>query len=131
MSNMIQINKIHLLIFPANLDHIPFSCPPPLRKIEFENESEVAQSCRTLCNPMDCSPPGSSIHRIFQARVLEWGAISFSRGSSQSRDQTRVSRIVGRCFCSLNHQGFRVTKNQVSVASFNISQYVNRQKSPI
>ena len=41
-------------------------------------ESEVAQSCPTLCNPMDCSPPGSSIHGIFHARVLEWGAIAFS-----------------------------------------------------
>ena len=39
---------------------------------------EVAQSCPTLCDPMDCSPPGSSIHGIFQARVLEWGAIAFS-----------------------------------------------------
>ena len=39
----------------------------------------VAQSCPTLCNPMDCSPPGSSIHGIFQARVLEWGAIAFFR----------------------------------------------------
>ena len=43
-----------------------------------ENESEVAQSCTTLSNPMDCSLPGSSVHRIFQARVLEWGAIAFS-----------------------------------------------------
>ena len=42
-----------------------------------ESESEVAQSCPTLCDPMDCSPPGSSIHGIFQARVLEWGAITF------------------------------------------------------
>ena len=40
----------------------------------------VAQSCLTLCNPMDCSPPGSSVHEIFQARILEWVAISFSRG---------------------------------------------------
>ena len=44
-----------------------------------ESESEVAQSCPTLCDPMDCSLPGSSIHGIFQARILEWGAISFSR----------------------------------------------------
>ena len=44
-------------------------------------ESEVTQSCPTLCNPMDCSLPGSSIHGIFQARVLEWVAISFSRYS--------------------------------------------------
>ena len=56
--------------------------------------SEVTQSCPTLCNPMDCSLPGSSV----QARVLERFAISFSRGSSRSRDQTQVSCIVGRCF---------------------------------
>ena len=60
--------------------------------------SEVAQWCPTLCDPMDCSPPGSSIHGILQARVLEWVAICFSRGSSRPRDQTRVSGIVGRCF---------------------------------
>ena len=53
--------------------------------------------CLTLCDPMDWSLPGSSIQRIFQARVLDWVAISFSRGSSQPRDQTQVSRIVGRC----------------------------------
>ena len=45
---------------------------------EVKSESEVAQSCPTLCDPMDCSPPGSSIHGTFQARVLEWGAIAFS-----------------------------------------------------
>ena len=60
--------------------------------------SEVAQSCRTLCDPMDCSPPGSSLQGIFQARILEWVAISFSRGASWSRDWTRVSGIVGRRF---------------------------------
>ena len=59
--------------------------------------SAVAQSCPTLCNPMDCSLPGS-IHEIFQARILEWVAISFSRGSSRPRDRTRVSCIAGRCF---------------------------------
>ena len=48
--------------------------------------------------PMDCSPPGSSVHGIFQARILEWDAIPFSRGSSQPRDQTRVSCIVDRFF---------------------------------
>ena len=63
-----------------------------------ESESEVAQSCPTLHDPMDCSPPGSSVHGIFQARVLEWDAISFSRESSQPRDRTRVSRTAGRCF---------------------------------
>ena len=47
---------------------------------------------------MDCSPPSSSVHGILQARILEWVAISFSRGSSQSRDRTQVSRIAGRRF---------------------------------
>ena len=60
--------------------------------------SEVAQSCPTLCDPMDSSLPGSFVHGIFQARVREWVAISFSRGSSQPRNQIRVSCIVGRCF---------------------------------
>ena len=49
----------------------------------------VAQSCLTLCNTMNCSPPGSSVHGILQARILEWVAIPFSRGSSQTRDWTR------------------------------------------
>ena len=64
----------------------------------YESESEVAQSCPTLCDPMDCSPPGSSAHEILQARILEWVAISFSKGSSQPRDRTQVSRIAGRHF---------------------------------
>ena len=60
--------------------------------------SEVAQSCPTLCDSMDCSLSGSSIHGIFQARVLEWIAISFSRGSSWPRNPTPVSHIAGRHF---------------------------------
>ena len=63
--------------------------------------SEVTQSCLILCNPMDCSLPHSSVRGIFQARVLEWVAISFSRGSSQPRDRTWVSHIVGRRFTIL------------------------------
>ena len=61
-------------------------------------EREIAQLCPTLCNPVDCSPPGSSIHGILQARILEWVAISFSKGSFWPRDRTQVSRIAGRCF---------------------------------
>ena len=60
--------------------------------------SEVAQSCLTLWNPMDCSLPGSSIHGVFQAIILEWVATSFSRGSSQPRDRTQFSCIVDRRF---------------------------------
>ena len=60
---------------------------------ESESENEVTQSCLTLCDPVDCSLPGSSVHGILQARILEWVAISFSRGSSQPRDQAWVSCI--------------------------------------
>src|SRR5574340_1006178 len=58
-----------------------------LQCMKVKSEREVAQSCLTLRNPMDCSLPGSSIHGIFQARVLEWGAIFFSRGPFQPRDR--------------------------------------------
>ena len=54
----------------------------------------VTQLCWTLCDPMDCNPPGSSVHEILQARILEWVAISFSRGSSWPRGQTWVSCIA-------------------------------------
>ena len=63
-----------------------------------ESENEVTQLCPTLCDPIDCSPPGSSIHGILQAKILEWVAISFSRGFSFSRDRTWVSFIAGRFF---------------------------------
>ena len=61
----------------------------------------VTQSCPTLCNPMVCSPPGSSVHWILQARILEWVAIPFSKRSSQPRDRTQVSCIAGRFFTVL------------------------------
>ena len=64
-------------------------------------ESEVAQSGPTLCDPMDCSLPGFSIHGIFQARVPEWVAISSPGHLPRPRDQTQVSHIVGRCFTLL------------------------------
>ena len=50
------------------------------------------ESCPTLCNPTDCSHPGCSVHGILQARILEWVAMSFSRGSSETRDQNCISR---------------------------------------
>ena len=58
----------------------------------------VAQLCPAPCDPMDCSPSGSSTLGILQARVLEWVAIPFSRASSQPKDQTPVSCIAGRFF---------------------------------
>ena len=60
-----------------------------------------AQSCPTLCNPMDCSPPASSVHVILQARILEWAGISSSRGSSQPRDGTQVSCTAGGFFTTV------------------------------
>ena len=58
----------------------------------------VAQSCPILCDPMDYSPPGSSVHEIFQAKILKWVAIFFSRGLSPPRDRTHVSCVTGRFF---------------------------------
>ena len=68
---------------------LPF--PSPVH--EMKSESEVAQSCPTLSNPMDCSPPGSSVNGIFQARVLEWGAIAFSKPivHGVTKSQTQLS----------------------------------------
>ena len=62
-------------------------------KVKVKSRSRVR-----LCDPMDCSPPGSSVHGILQARILEWDAISFSRGSSWPRNWTQVSCIAGRRF---------------------------------
>ena len=67
-------------------------------RMKVKSESEVAQLCPTLCDPMDYSLSGSSVHGIFQARVLGWIAISFSRGSFQPRNRTRVSCIAGEFF---------------------------------
>ena len=64
----------------------------------------VAQLCLTLWDPVDCRPPGPSVHGILQARILEWVAISFSRGSFWLRDRIQVSHIVGRFFYCLSHQ---------------------------
>ena len=64
-------------------------------EVQNGNEGEVTQSCPTLGDPVDCSQPGSSVQGILQARILEWVAISFSRGSSRPRDRTHVS-CIGR-----------------------------------
>ena len=79
--NSFQDTLIH--ITPHSQHHYPTRNLQPL----------VAQSCLTLCNPMDCSPPGSSVHGISQARILEWVTIPFSRVSSPSRDWTCISQV--------------------------------------
>ena len=63
-----------------------------------EESESVSCLCLTLCDPIDCSPPGFSVHGVLQARILVWGAIPFSRGSSRPRDWTWVSCIAGRFF---------------------------------
>ena len=63
------------------------------------------QLCLTLCDLMNCSPPGSFVHRILQARILEWVAISFSRGSLQPRDQIQVFLHWKQILDCLSHQG--------------------------
>ena len=70
--------------------------------------SLVAQSGLTLVDPMDCSPPGSSVHGILHVRILEWVAMPSSRGSSQPRDRTQVSLIAGRFF----------TQNSIPILNF-------------
>ena len=69
----------------------------------------VTQSCPTLCNPMDRSPPGSYVHGILQARILEWVAMPISGGSFQPGDQTQVSPIAGGFF-TLRHKGSSVSQ---------------------
>ena len=76
----------------------------PLKEIQSLSEwflhikVSAHQSCLTLCDPTNCSPPVSSVHEILQARILEWVAIPFSRRSSRPRDQTEVSCVAGRFF---------------------------------
>ena len=88
----------------AHLNLVIWKLHPNFFKGYIENESERKSACLvtqlylTHCDPVDCSPPGSSVHGILQTRILEWVAILFSRGSSQPRDQSHVSCIAGRFF---------------------------------
>ena len=85
------LHKVPLLLFGASL------VAQMVKKVKVL----VTQSCPTLCDPMDWRPPGSSVHGILQARILEWVAIPFSRGSSWPRNQIQVSHIL---YC-LSHLG--------------------------
>ena len=88
----------------------------------------VAQSCPALCDLMDCSPPGSSIHGVFQARILEWVAISFSRGSTWPRDRIHVScTCVCVCVCVyINH--FALQQKSAQHCESNTIKKCNPQK---
>ena len=82
VSDSVQPHRRQLTKLPCPWDspgkNTGVGCHFLLQRMKVKGESEVAQSCLTLSEPMDCSLPGSSIHGIFQARVLEWGAIAFS-----------------------------------------------------
>ena len=82
-----------------------------------------------LCDHMDCGLPGFSIRGIFQARILEWVVISFSRGPSQPRDWTRISRISGRCFTVWATWALRFDrKQQNSVKQLSFNRKINKQQ---
>ena len=85
-----------------------FTLPPSKRFPDFfevKVKVSVAQSCPALCDPMDCSPPGTSVHGILQAIVLEWVAMPSSRGSYRPKDQTWVSCVGRQILYHLSHQG--------------------------
>ena len=77
-----------------------FYCAWPVHSTLFYVLCLFAQLCPTLCDPRDCSPPGSSVHGILQATTLEWAAMPSSRGSSRPRDRTQVSHVAGRFLTS-------------------------------
>ena len=88
VTNAVLRKELHLDTSPKSqlqlikTQHTTFAISVQLSRLIFRSEVLVTQSCLTLCNPMDCSLPGSSVHRILQARILEWVAIPFSRESS-------------------------------------------------
>ena len=104
---------------------VPYSRSP--LATYFTHVVSVAYLCPILWDPMDCSPPGSSVHGMLQSRILEWVAIPFSRGSSRPRDQTWVSCIVGRFFTAWVPREY--THGSVYMAIL-ISQLVPTSPSP-
>ena len=87
-----------------------------LQCMKVKSESEVAQSCLTCSDPVDCSPPGSSVHGIFQARVLEWGAIAFSiRKTNSGRLLGLPRRLSGKeCTCQCRRPRFNPWVRKIS-----------------
>ena len=116
MSDSVRPHKRQPIRLPRPRDspgtNTGVGCHFLLQCMKVKSEREVAQSCPTL--NMDCSPPGSSVRGIFQARVLEWIAISFSGGSSWPRNLTRVSCIAGTCFT------VRATREAIFYVSYNL-----------
>ena len=93
-------------------------------KLHMQCSEVCIQSCPTLCDPIDCSPPGSSVHGIVQAKILEWSAISFSKGSSPPRDYTHISCIscIGRGFFTTAPPGKQSVHTLLLVHAYNTLQ---------
>ena len=87
-----------------------------LQCMKVKNENEVAQSCPTLSDPMDCSLPGSSVHGIFQARVLEWGAIAVSNDQPRQHIQKQRHYFANK---SLSNQGYGFSSSHVWIGEGN------------
>ena len=99
MSDSVQPHRWQPTRLPCPWDspdkNTEVGCHFLLQCMKVKGESEVTQSCATLSDPMNCSPPGSSVHGIFQARVLEWGAIAFSNWSPYNSPYTITFKIWG------------------------------------
>ena len=80
----------------GHMGHFEWQFHVEIRVLGWRNKNISCSVCLTLCNPMDCSPPGSSAHGILQARILEWVAIPFSKGSSWPRDRTQISYTASK-----------------------------------
>ena len=100
----------YLTHFHSNLSLTQFSVTST--HSEWKEKVLATRSCLSHCNPLDCSPPGSYVHGILQARILGWLAISFSRGPSWPRGWTRFSRIAGRLFTARETPLMLINTNQ-------------------
>ena len=119
MSDSVQPHRRHPTRLPRPWDspgkNTGMGCHFFLQCMKVKSESEVAQSCPTLSDPMDCSLPGCSVHGIFQARVLEWGAIAFSETTTRS---IQLVAIHFRNYSLLN------LSSHLSLACAQVSEYL-------
>ena len=106
MSDCVQLHRRQLARLPRPWDspgkNTGVGCHFLLQYMKVKSESEVAQSCQTLSDPMNCSLPGSSVHVIFQARLLEWGTIAFSELRISGSDLGEGNGNPLQCSCLEN-----------------------------
>ena len=108
--------------------NIGVGCHFLLQCMKVKSESEVAQSCPTLSDPMDCSPPGSSIHGIFQARILEWGAIALVQGSGKCyKEEFLAMSCSDQVFKNFTQCKFRLCDAMLSFPTFHLENISKQQ----